>query len=446
MRYVLLCLCMAGLPFILAAQNAAAIIHELKTINAAIAANPGSTGSGPLISNRAMNIFLSNKVGTNLSGDADLSLYKNSAVYSSADGYLAVNHNLYTPKGIDDAATSFMTVGLRVNIANAYASKFNGKECTNEFGFLLKQNWLGKVHTGFNGSATSSATVNQKQAMDTYRAAIVHTLETEINQKAAAFEAALDAIDTTIELPGQDAAAARRTARANFYTNLLEEYRYKFALQQSETLVQTNGFTVISTGWTTVRLYIPFMYKKFTVAPDLGTSFENRHNYPVELSVSHTRFWESTRAGRIFVTLGGGLVLNNAVNSQLLYTTNYADYTGMGGTDIAALINRKQADVYIGRYHNFVTPVLRAKLFYVPVDWHFGLTAEAEQNFGSYNTFNTKLGVPIVLIDKKGDPAINFEFQIRFFDVTNTLLPNKKSADKTSVGVTIGIPFSKIIY
>jgi hypothetical protein len=44
------------------------------------------------------------------------------------------------------------------------------------------------------------------------------------------------------------------------------------------------------------------------------------------------------------------------------------------------------------------------------------------------------------------NPAITFESQVLFFDMTNTILPSKKFGDKVSIGVTVGVPFSKVIY
>lgn len=63
-----------------------------------------------------------------------------------------------------------------------------------------------------------------------------------------------------------------------------------------------------------------------------------------------------------------------------------------------------------------------------------------------YKALNGKIGLPIVLIDKKGDPDITFEFQVRFFDISYKVQPAIKLSDKTSVDFIIGVPFSKIVY
>ena len=63
-----------------------------------------------------------------------------------------------------------------------------------------------------------------------------------------------------------------------------------------------------------------------------------------------------------------------------------------------------------------------------------------------HRLLNWMIGVPVVLIDKEGAPATNFEFQIRYFDVFNTESGGRNFTDKVSVGLTVGVPFSKIIY
>jgi hypothetical protein len=162
-----------GFQFIvllLKAQTAENIIDELKSINQTIINIPCTTGKGNMISNGAMNIFLSNKVGTYLSGDDDLSLYKNSITFNSSDGVFAVNHNMRQEKGLDEPVKSFLLVGAKANVLNGFASMFNNRHYVNDFGMLIKKVWMGKTTTCFNqcNTATNSPT-SGKQLMDAER-------------------------------------------------------------------------------------------------------------------------------------------------------------------------------------------------------------------------------------------------------------------------------------
>lgn len=286
-----------------------------------------------LVSHRAMNLYLSNIVGYYLSTPDDLTLYKNSVLLSS-DGNIAIYHNLRQPTGHDDPVRSFTSIGIR---ANARYPE------TNQLGALVKQTWLSKTHIRY--------TPAQKSAMDSVRAII--PAPTPILQA--------------------------------IYPNPKDQRDYDLALLQVEGLENTSGYQLITLNWTSASLYVPFLAQK---NPD------SSHFYPLHANLTHTRFWESTRRGRLYLTVAGDGQINK----------------------------------------DFLTPAVSGRIVYLPHNSHFGLSGAIQQNFGLYHATTAYLGFPIVLIDKKAIPACNFEFQIRFNDPT------------TTVGVTAGIPFSKIAF
>jgi hypothetical protein len=425
MRKPLLTLYFFCIASLLRAQTPDSLIFELKAINSKVAGEgsmPGTgsrgsaTGAGDLISNRAMNIFLSNKAGSFLSESDNLSLYKNSVNFNSAEGVLALNHNLYTVKGIDDRVRSLPTIGVRANVTDAFASTFTGRPFNNQFGFYFKQTWIGKSKT--------VRTDGQKKAMDAWRAGILHSLEMEIRKKAADLELALNAMDSLHELPGQDLATAKSMARQKYYADWQDEYEYEFARQQSETLAKAFMYQCISVHWTSISLYLPLIRERFETAPSLADSVVVRHAYPLHFNISHTRLWESSKYGRFFATLSGELFWNNSRDA----------------------IRLPSDEIYTGNYENYFTPLVKGQFIYIPRNSHVGVSFLLEQNFGAYHALNGRLGVPIVLINKKAEPAINFEFQVRYFDMGNSLSPAKGLPDKTSIAVSVGIPFSRIAY
>ena len=80
--------------------------------------------------------------------------------------------------------------------------------------------------------------------------------------------------------------------------------------------------------------------------------------------LSHTRFWESSKAGRAFFTLSGNILFNNSKLSHALNKVTLAEYKNLGGTDTLHLVNLKNDRAYIGLYETFVTPSLTARLVY----------------------------------------------------------------------------------
>ncbi|HMH22289.1 MAG TPA: hypothetical protein VK563_10955 [Puia sp.] len=439
-------------------QTPDSLIHELKAINRVVVNAVCSTGRGDLVSNRAMNIFLSEKVGYYLSSSDNLTLYKNSVVANAAEGTLAIYHNLNQATGIDDRLRSFLSIGAKANVADAFAANYAGRQYSNQFGLLVKQTWIGKARTSFNPCANSPAGnltgntpdrpavgASQKLIMDALRAGILHSLETEINTRSAEFERSLDAMDAA-DVPGQSLEAAKTIARQKFNTDLRQEYEYKFALLQSEALSKGFNYKVVAVNWTSISLYLPVITENFETAASLATPLGTRHAYPLHANITHTWLWETSQSGRFFLSIAGDAFLNNSKDGYGLYKTSFADYKSLGGADTVHAASFRSNVFYIGDYKSFITPALKGQFVYFPPDSHIGISFLLEQHFGTYKALNGVLGVPIVLINKKAIPAVDFEFQVRFFDLSNKIGSGNGLPGKTSVGLSVGIPFSKIAY
>jgi hypothetical protein len=394
------------------AQNPVSIILGLQATNSAIATEPCTTGEGRLISNRAMNLFLADRIGYYLSQYDDISFDKNYITFNSLDGVFSLNHNFFQAKGDDEQVKAFTVGGIKANVSNAAESAFTGKPFNNEIGLTVKRTWVARVKTRFNCNP-------QKQDMDAMRASILYSLQAQLASKQAEFEKELDSIKPS-DIPGQEINRVKTLLRKQFYNDMLDYCSWESARRQSDDLIETADYDLVSTSWTSIYGYVPILPQKYRVAESLDSSFETKYGYPISLTISHTRFLESSKVGRFFLTLSGEAYLNNSVHSA--------------------------NEQYIGSFKNFFTPVAKVQIIYFPPDSHVGFNLAIEQNIGSYNALNGIIGIPIVLIDKAGHPAANFQFQFRFFDVSGTILPNKSIYDKTSVGLTLGVPFSKIIY
>jgi hypothetical protein len=323
-------------------------------------------------------------------------------------------------------------VGAQVNVANTYAARFSNKYFDNQLGVRIKQTWMGKPITFHNKSG------NQKQLMDANRALILHNLEAEINKKAADFEQSISSIKQT-DIPGQNITTANEALKRSFYSDLRAEYLQKFAEAQSDLLIKSGNYNSVSDSWTSVSAYLPVIRQQYKVST--GAQTNKYYSYPFEVSLTHTRFWESFKTGRIFFTLNAKAKLNNTIQNGLLYPANMIGELDGGNNTV---INN--GNVWVGDFKNFITPVAACKLVYIPPNSHVGASFRIEQNTGRYHALNAMVGIPIVLIDKNGVPAITFECQLLYADWNNSIKANRLPGNKTAVGVTVGIPFSKIVY
>lgn len=372
-----------GLVQAVHAQSPDSLIHELQAIN-------DSIPSHNLISQRAMNIFLSEAAGYYLSDPDNLSLYKNSVIANAAEGTLAIYHNLRQPSGIDQPVRSFLSIGARANIADAFTAHSEGRPYNNQFGLLLKNTWVG--HT------TVSATPDQMRTMHTLRTAILHSTETAIRQQSGDF---------------------------TFDPDLPLYFEFDYAHKQAGTLAKRFLYKVIAFHWTSVSLYVPLITENLQVAPSPGDPATTKHAYPLHFNITHTRLWEGSKFGRIYATLAGDALLNNSSDGYQLY---------------------KLGSLYTGDYKTFITPSVKGQLVTFPANSHIGISFQLQQYMGDYHALNGILGIPVVLINKQAEAAMNFEFQVRFYDMGHSIDAGKGLNGRTAIGLTAGIPFSKIAF
>ena len=444
MRYlfsILVCLISASL---IKAQNGDSIISHLQSINNTITDIPCGSVDAAAISNRAMNIFLSDKTGY-VNAKSDLSLFTNYVTFNTSESRLTVNHNFQEATGADDPIKKLFSIGLSINIPNNYASAFLDYRHETGLGLIAGYKWLGKVKTRFADCSVNQNKASQKQTMDALRTGIFNAVAAQIYSKETEFKNSLYEIpEKAVQDLSSDSVKA--IIERNFYEELNESGDEKFATLQAETLTKTMNFKLISTHWTAIQFYIPVVFSKYSIAPSLTEDFQHEKSYPLELTLNHTRLWESSTKGRFFATFGGGILLNNSKFSYSLDKINYADYKIMGGTDTQHDEELKNDKAYFGDYDNFITPSLQCRLVYVPVEYHLGLSILVQQNFGSYNFLNTRIGIPVVLINSKKTPAVTFEFYVSLTDLTSKADPAKEPVNKAMAGLSVGIPLSRLMY
>ncbi len=441
MRYLLFSIFFYLCAFSSKSQSADSIIRQLKSINHTVVNRSCIRGNLPLISNRAMNVFLADKTAY-VAESTDLSLFTNYVTLNSAEGKLTINHNFQKATGNDEPIKRLLSVGIGIKFDGGFAASFLNDTFENELGLTLNYKWLGAVKTHC-GNQTNE--LQKMQSMNSLRAAIVYSLEIEMNQKETDFKKAVDSIDS-ITIPGQNSATAKALMLKNFYEQLSEEYAEKFAMLQAETLTHTNNFKRITTSWTSATVYVPLVFPAYTTAQSFTASFSEKHPYPLALVLSHTRFWESAKAGRIFFSFGGKLIFSNSKLNYGLEEISVTDYKNLGGTDTLRLATVKNERVYIGDYRTFLEAWFDARIVYFPTSSHIGISFLLEKNTGGYKLLNGRLGIPIVLINAKKTPAINIEFQMLFFDMNQKIAADRKQGNKTAIGVNVGIPLSRLMY
>ncbi len=418
------------IPIKLISQSADSIINNFKEVNAIIK-NIDCT-DGQLISNRAMNLFMADRVGYYLANHENLTFCKNNVTLNTGTGIFSMTHSFFEPTGADLPLKSFNALGLKANIFDAYKATKNKTTFNNELGITYKQFWLSKPKTILNNC-------DEKTASNSSSELIFNELKNEITLKSTNFEMELLGISNLNE-------KIKKELKRGFYASLNEEYSRKFATAQFRDLFENMRFKKTSMNWTNLSVFVPVIRQRYIVASDLNSNFNVKKSYPAALSINHTRFSEWKNATKVYVNLRAGLLSNNSINTTILENYTLETYRGLGGKNVSYFLDKQLDRASIGDFRNFLTPNLSAQIVYFPPQNHFGISAKLEQNFGKFKALNGTLGIPVVLIDKQSYALSNFEIQIHFFDLSNSLNYSKKLNDNISIGLTWGQAIGRNVY
>ncbi len=427
----------------LSAQEYSGILDGMQLAHRQILNTPCTSDGTLAISERAMNVFLAEKTAY-VSELSDLSLYTNYIALNTLSGRLSINHNFQNTNGNSDRIRRLFSVALYMDVANNLTPGLFDKKGEEEAGVTLNFKWLGRVTTRFADCSARENDVSQKQLMDQYRAVLLKQIEKEVTEKISEFESSLTQAASDTLSPGASS-ILKAKLRMDFNKEIQHGYEEKFATVQAQYLTNSKNFKLVTTGWTSFSLNTPFVFPRYSFAESFASSIQNRHPYTAELSLSHTRLWESSKWGRLFATLTGRVWMNNSKLSQDLYRVTPTEYKSMGGRDTTHLTNLHNDKLYVGTYERFISPAASLRCVYFPTDGHVGLSMLLEQHLGQYNPLNCRVGVPIVLINKQKTPAINFEFYVMFYDLTNQVIL-KNARGKTVIGLGMGVPMSRLMF
>jgi hypothetical protein len=414
-------------PSLSISQSADSIISHLEKNHQNIQQLACETGQ--LLTHRAMNLFVADRIGYYLADHENLTFTKNNVTLNTASGIFTMSHSLFEPTGSDEPVKTFNAIGLKANVFDAFRAVGNGTSFNNELGFTFKHFWLSKPQITLNNC-------QEKQILDAKRAIILKNLSQQIIQNEQELQKNIENLSDF----------EKKELQKDFYKSIKEEYSRKFAELQHRALFDSLRFKKLRIHWTNFNLYIPVMLQRFNYAQDLETDFSIKKSYPAELSISHTRFLETQNATKWYFNFRAGFNLNNSINSQLIRYSSVEAYKSLGGKKSSYLIDKELDRIIIGNVENFVSPQLKAQLVFFPPENHFGLSVSLAQNFGKFRALNGTLGIPVVLIDKQSEALSNFEIQIHYSDITNTINTGRSLKDNISIGLTWGQPIGRRVY
>lgn len=403
------------------------------------------TKRNTILTQRGINIFFARKVASYLAGENDLSLYKNYAVADISDGILFLGRNFQPFKRSDNRISDLITLGIKANSKNNFSKLFSSGEFAGEIGIDLKYTHIFPGSILFDKGVHHQIAVSdyvpspQQRKMNVKRKTNLGKINFQMLTDSLAFYSSLISIETQTE---------KDELIKEFIEKKDKEFKKKFAeLEADEFEADEKSHNASHVSWFSIIGFVPLTNTTYNVANSFSTKFEEKTFKPWEGNLSYTYVRDSKRYGRIFLTVGVGGFLNNSAKNENIDKIDLNTYKQLGGTDTITIAQLSSDEAFIGEYKTFFTGKLKGQMVYfLPnLSW-IGLSIQAEQFFGDYKSLNAQLGFPMIFEGKDNDSKVNVEFQLKSTDLNNIVKPDKDFKDKFSIGISVGLPFSSIIY
>jgi len=411
-----------------------------------------------LVSRVGLNKFLAKKIGYFLTGEENPALHKNYLFLNSGEKELVYGHNWYRTR-TDDRVVSVWTLGLKADMKDGFAELANKEGWAQNTGINLKYTVYFTGGIKYDNlkewqeekDKSLTAAGKQKCAMNTKRRLFLMEQIEKLKAESNDFEA----IQQSYRNDGaEDLCATKedliKETSAEFYSELKKKYLEAYYDKEVELLEGKEAKNLVRIGWLSFTGFAPFSTTTYSIITDIDYLPTPKNTYLATGNLNLNYFVEDKDLGKFLFNLGAeGLVNNSAKNEDIdKYTLNQIRQL----TTDSIYLNEKEGDYYYGAYQDFVTGKFSGQItYYFPIskkykkflsgDW--GLSARYEyETDGIKNKMNLRFGLPFLLKGKDKDSPVNFEVQFKLNDIATWTDDSKKY----SVGISVGLPFSSIIY
>lgn len=391
-----------------------------------------------LLSDPTLNRIFAKRISYYLSGEENLSLFKNYATANSSDGTVTVGYNL--ARYINNDETKKLNSVTNIGLKGKLAELFSEGKFQNSIGIQLN-------HTIMNRGIVSyciSDAKNLIRSRNVIKASVLAKNKKELDDfdsENASVRATLNPFDTA----AFDIIRAKNRKKLEDET-LFEKYKAKFSDEEEK----SSSYNQISTNWWTFTSFIPLNTTTQKVSNSVGDKTDNKYFFPIELGVTFSHFVERNKINRNNFLLSFGV--KGILNNRFTYVEKYKKLD----SEIAKSINLEKVEIeketyYKGDFSSFVTLNLKPRIlinnqhstgFGKRVSYDFFVDA----NFGEYTIITPGFGFLFSLPPADPDKPINVGLTFSFQDATNQFVPDKKILEKLSVGFTLTLPFNGIIY
>jgi hypothetical protein len=409
-----------------------------------------------LVSKVGLNKFFAKKIGYFLTGKDNPSLHRNYLFLDAGENDLVLGHNRYFTAE-NDRILSVLTLGLKADLKDNFGELANQDGLKGNFGVNLKYTYyiFGTVkYDNLSQSTKSSEALvpkrDQKCSMNHKRHMFLKDQIERLQKEALEFEKAKQAFVSEEDTEScRDKGAMVKESEDEFYKDLKKKYLEAYYAKEVELLEDPDAKNFVHASWVSATGFFPIAGKSYSVTTSTTELPKERKSYLTDIGVSFYYLMEFKENGRVLISAGASGKNNNSIENEELdkYTIN--DLHKLGLND-SVYIHPEEGDVYYGAYQEYISGTLYGEGTYLPkikgskiFTGNWGISGRYEYAYDGLNDkVNVKVGLPFILKGKDEESAVNFELQFKMKDVYRWT----SDKQKFSFGISVGLPFSSLLY
>ena len=414
-----------------------------------------------IIPNEAVKKYFKKKSSGYLFGSEDISYFNNYASINTTNGEASIGFNFSwqnvdiiqerISKKTDPAlsilkqliktqklktSTNHISLGLKTKQKDNYAKFFADNNLTNlGFEFSFKHVFNGRIW--YIGEKKSDKLIKQ---LSVIRAEVVQKMRIDLAERHFFCEEIRDSAirDEYINEFYKDATA---TYLSNFNDKILEK------IEEADFKPKSTIF------WFDANVYLPFFLTEYkTLQNDIVSSnIESHTHYLFSLGASINGAVEGPKYSIIF-NAGGKFGYHNTITLDQIKKMDIENYIGAGGADSSRMTTIDNEKVYHGAFNALWVPstylrfvIMRNIKLKKKTYGKIGGSLYVEKFINhDYSPLNIQVGIPILLIDKKGKNKVKFEIQAKINDFNADKIKEDAIRDNIILGIAIGVPFGNI--
>lgn len=386
-----------------------------------------------VISTAGLNVIFARQLAQYLSSSTDLSYNKGYAVLDDEDDRLYLGYTYNYTKDFGTYIRNLSSVGVKSNIADGFSTLWSEGVAQPDIGLSLK-------HSFIFGGTLSTGTEEKNAAFSRRRERYIEYLKAEAREDMRNWADVQDTLISTLALRDAQRIKEIQDILDTRAADMSEEKAEELVNAEVDYVLDEKLFTVATNSWLTVEVYLPFTESEYLTADSITmTTATTKLLRPFEGRLSYSRYWQFASGQAVFIQAGGLGQQFNTVLDKSVEAVSFEQWRSRGGTDTLLFAQLDAEDVYVGAYDDYVAMAVTARgALLFPMCGtanRMGFSASIEKYFGeAYDPLNWKLGIPFSLMDKDGEPAVNFEIQWR------------EQNKEHSIGLSVGLPIGKFVY